>query len=916
VADTAVTPQPPAPAKAKRASAPRGKASDGRRVTRQQASVVEDFAATQRFPLDSFQLDAMRALEMGRSVLVSAPTGSGKTIVAEFAIFLARHRGRRCIYTTPLKALSNQKFRDLRGVMGDDVGLVTGDVVINPDAPVLIMTTEILRNMLQVDPTQVDDVSHVILDEAHYIGADGRGTVWEETIVFLGKDTRIVALSATIPNADELATWVSEVHQPMDVILHEERPVPLEAYVFTDKVEPLLDAKGRVRVKAFSADGWVETPLSSQVAHALAKKKMLPAIFFVFSRLGCEKEAIATIRGGSDLTTPEEKRRIREAVERAVAQTPGMLTSNATKGWLERLPSGVAPHHAGLLPPLKLLIEELFQQNLLKVVFATETLAAGINMPARTVVITSLSKRTDDGHRMLAVSEFAQMTGRAGRRGMDTVGYGVVLGSHRYGPHDVAALFQGAPEPLRSRFTLNYNMVINLAHLYEESQSRRIVEQCFSQFQNNATVRELRAHRLDLQRQLEGKEGPCPRFPEHRVADLMPGYLAARKRVDEAASVVRDLEKNLRGQSDQEAQRVALAAPFDSVVVIQRPGVARPEVGLLVNKFKTKRGVQIGVFLPTGHLMRLTSRELVLSTGAVVRGVPRAWREACEPLSHGQRLRVSFDGERWMEWMAQAGVEEELVLPRRKVPAAVGRARESLEVAEAAWREQTCFDCPKVSACKQADGDASKLRRQLRAHDVQIEAIRARFWNQFVALREVLQRGDFMRGRELLPRGVALANLRTSNELVAAEALASGLLEFLEPDELAAAASLIVAEPVRGRMAWRPLRPSPRVVQLSEEVIAMAQRLFDLQAHLGDDGLPLYVVTDYCGMVQAWATNATWAHVCEIAGIDEGQLVRHLRQVIDMLNQFKDVPGMSPGFQERVMGALASIDRDIVREVF
>lgn len=205
----------------------------------------------------------------------------------------------------------------------------------------------------------------------------------------------------------------------MDVITHLERPVPLEPYVFIKKAEPLFDAKGKVRIRGFGGptEKFVHEPLSSQVVRDLHQRGMTPAIFFVFSRLGCEKEAIETIRTAEALTSKEEKAKIKEAVDAAIAHTPGMLTSTATKLWLERLPSGVAPHHAGLLPPLKLLIEELFQQNLLKVVFATETLAAGINMPARTVVVTSTSKRTDEGHRMLTVSEFAQMTGRAGRRG-------------------------------------------------------------------------------------------------------------------------------------------------------------------------------------------------------------------------------------------------------------------------------------------------------------------------------------------------------------------------------------------------------------------------------------------------------------------------------------------------------------------
>ena len=915
-APAAERPEPKPVAKAPRVAAKRA-------APKPAASIIEAFAASQKFPLDDFQVEAMRALEGGRSVLVSAPTGSGKTIVAEFAIFLARHQGRRCIYTTPLKALSNQKFRDLRRVMGDDVGLVTGDVVINPQAPVLIMTTEILRNMLQVDPTQVDDVSHVVLDEAHYIGADGRGTVWEETIVFLGKDTRIVALSATIPNADELATWVSEVHLPMDVILHEERPVPLEPYIFTDRSEALFDKRGRLRVKSFGRerDGWVEEPQSSAVVRDLHQKGMTPAIFFVFSRLGCEREAIETIRTGGDLTSKAEKKAIEKAVQAAIAHTPGMMTSNATKGWLERLPSGVAPHHAGLLPPLKLLIEELYQANLLKVVFATETLAAGINMPARTVVITSLSKRTDEGHRMLTVGEFAQMTGRAGRRGMDTVGYGVVYGSHRYGVNDVAALFQGQAEPLRSRFTLNYNMVINLTHQYEEHQARRIVEQCFSQFQNNATVGHLRTLRDHSRTKLEDRNARCPKFPDQfERGVILPAYLANKKRWDEAADAVKDLEKSLRGQNEKDAERSILAAPYNSFVVVKRSAAPRAEVALLLDKYKSKKAIQFGALLGSGQVVRLSGRELLLSTGAAVKGVPADLRWVAEPMSYLQIKKVKLDPRLWDDWLDQADIDPDALIPPSKDPPKLVAARRLLEEAEADWQAATCFNCNKLNLCKSEEKDLIRLRKDIRSYEEQIEAIRGKFWHQFKALRTVLERADFLRGRELLPRGVALANLRTQNELVAADTLASGLLEGLAPEELAAVVSVMIAEPPRGRMAWRPLRYSQRVFNITEQMVDLATHIDRIeervQKEMGDPNPSCMVATEYAGMVQHWASGFQWAHVVEMAGIDEGQLVRHLRQVIDMLNQIKDVPGHSPSFVERVMEAIAAVDRDIVKEVF
>ncbi|MBM3275507.1 MAG: DEAD/DEAH box helicase, partial [Candidatus Sericytochromatia bacterium] len=539
---------------------------------------VAEFVAKQPFPLDPFQLEAIEHLAADRSVLVSAPTGSGKTVVAEFAVFAALAGKRRCVYTTPLKALSNQKFRDLRDHLGDEVGLMTGDVVINAEAPVLIMTTEILRNILQADPDRVSDVSHVILDEAHYIGSEGRGTVWEETIVFLGKGTLVVALSATIPNADELATWVSEVHRPMSVVFHGERPVPLESYVATPDVQRLFDHKGHLAVKAFRQDGWVDLPDPVDVVRSLKTKQLLPAIYFIFSRLGCEQHAQDLIAADLDLTTKVERREISAYVQDAIRRTPGLLGSTSSRKWLEELPNGVAPHHAGLLPPLKLVVEKLFQRGLIKAVFATETLAAGINMPARTVVISNLLKRTDDGIRMLTVGEFQQMTGRAGRRGMDKVGYGVVLASHRYTPRDIAHLVKDPVEPLRSRFTLNYNMVANLLNRYEPEVARRIVEQSFSAFQSNTLIAHLIKQRGEVQAKLHAIDLTCPVEGASPRAAFLTRYETARGKRDSLKKRLAALTATRRYIPRPIAADAIASAPIGAWLLVHQPGRSRPDL--------------------------------------------------------------------------------------------------------------------------------------------------------------------------------------------------------------------------------------------------------------------------------------------------------------------------------------------------
>jgi Superfamily II RNA helicase len=384
------------------------------------------------FPLDQFQQDAIAALDAGHSVVVCAPTGSGKTLIGEYAIHQALARGHRAFYTTPLKALSNQKLRDFRQQFGEaQVGLLTGDVAINRQAPILVMTTEIWRNMLYgafmgENSASLEDVDYVVLDECHYMNDRQRGTVWEESIIYCPAHIQLVALSATIANATELTDWIRKIHGDTVLIKSEHRPVPLQFFFCSTKgFFPLLDSsrkrmnpklKGEVR-RALSGrwDQSQGTPAISVVISHLKQRQMLPAIYFIFSRRGCD----SAVNELSDLSLVNmvEAQVIKSKIREFLTANPELQDSPQ----LASLERGIAVHHAGILPAWKTLIEELFQKGLIKVVFATETLAAGINMPARTTVISALSKRTDRGHRSLTASEFLQMAGRAGRRGMDEV---------------------------------------------------------------------------------------------------------------------------------------------------------------------------------------------------------------------------------------------------------------------------------------------------------------------------------------------------------------------------------------------------------------------------------------------------------------------------------------------------------------
>ncbi len=491
-----------------------------------QESLNIDLSGLFDFKLDDFQVEAIQHLENNRSVVVCAPTGAGKTVIAEYAVEMALRSNKRCYYTTPLKALSNQKFYDLRMRYGDEkVGLLTGDISINREAPIVVMTTEVFRNMLYGTilgdvSKNLRDVAFVILDECHYMNDAERGTVWEESIIYAPKDILLVALSATVANADELTTWIDETHGPTSLVMSDFRPVPLRFYYFGDRhIYPLLSPgrgvntllKARFSVKRSAHKDRRRRAIPALGAHpadvlaVLSGRNMLPAIYFLFSRRGCE-ESMRKAKG-IPLLNVKEQAELRDVVKQYTRDNPNLQNHPH----LPYLYEGMSVHHAGMLPSWKAMIEKLFQRGLLKVVFATETLAAGINMPARSTVISSIYKRADEGHRELHASEFLQMSGRAGRRGMDEVGHVIVL-HHPFEPVEDAAKLAIAPaDPLRSRFTPSYGMVLNLLERHTIEDTRDLIERSFGQFLVNQQLEPLYEQNIVWQRELERLRQPlCP----------------------------------------------------------------------------------------------------------------------------------------------------------------------------------------------------------------------------------------------------------------------------------------------------------------------------------------------------------------------------------------------------------------------
>ncbi len=639
---------------------------------------IQQFAARYPFPLDPFQVEAIEHLARGQSVLVAAPTGTGKTLVAEYAIWLAQQRGQRVIYTTPLKALSNQKYRDLRDIYGyDAVGLVTGDIVEHSSAPIVIMTTEVYRNMLLEEgaggsageeiaiPPSLMDAGFVVFDELHYLSDPERGPVWEEAIICSPKHVRLVGLSATVSNAEDLASWISRVHAPIALVVHEERAVPLDHYYFLDnKLHLVMDAEGN-RVERFPNVGGEakiaqmmsrsrrytfddeedeeelfyepeprnraarrrarrgreeeeeeapaaepapekqqskrlperEAPEPGQILTVLRDADLLPCLYFLPGRRIVEEAALSASR--HLFTTPEEQQLIREEtgiwLENLPKEDRNLLQVHELT---DLLPRGLAFHHAGLLPGLKVLVETLFARGLLRAVFATDTLSLGINMPARSVVIGSLSKFDGQEMRLLTPNEYRQLTGRAGRRGLDVHGAAIIP----YSPWEpFESSFQqitGELLPVTSSFIIRYNSVLNLWHHGDVQYLRRV---CASSFR-------------EYQRYLEWERRELARL-ERLEMRYHTGKKAGKKRTKAAEGAAKALERRRKAIGAYPLSRAGAAELDGTIFALRTLGYIGQDdrltlKGRLLRSIFHPAGIFIVEMITRGVLDELTSGEL------------------------------------------------------------------------------------------------------------------------------------------------------------------------------------------------------------------------------------------------------------------------------------------------------------------
>lgn len=826
-------------------------------------AVRASFVERYRFPLDRFQLDAMDAIDAGSSVVVAAPTGSGKTVVAEYGIDRALAEGRRAFYTAPIKALSNQKYNDLVALYGRDrVGLLTGDNAINGDAPVVVMTTEVLRNMIYARSSGLDTLRTVVLDEVHFIQDTYRGPVWEEVIIHLPHHVQLVCLSATVSNTDEVAEWITTVRGSTRSVVETKRPVELEVLFMAsdrsaeqDHLLPVL-VDGRPNVDAGRlfdqgvrprrrgsyrprAQRTFATPTRLDVVDRLHDEDLLPAIFFIFSRNACDEAAASCVRQGVRLTTPDERRRIAAIVEdRLGSLERDDLDVLGYSTFVAQLEAGVASHHAGLVPPFKEAVEACFVEGLIKVVFATETLAVGINMPARSVVIEKLSKFTGEHHENLTPGEFTQLTGRAGRRGLDVRGHAVVLWNPFTSFDQVAALAASRSFRLTSSFRPTYNMAVNLVRSYSSEEARHLLNLSLAQFQADRDVVKIEARleqrfqRLDELR----AEAESPYGDIHSYRARLEGTPKVR-----SESAIEFAMSRLRPGSVIDVDKGRVAGRAAVLTTAHRGG-----------------GVKISVLTVDRNMINLTSRDFVASPqiiGQVDLPVPFA------------PTRPEF----------QRDVVEQLakLTPKRSDWVDPTPERSAVHPVE---------DDPDLPHRLKAAAQAERLEREI---DQMREQVRGRgnsVARRFERVLQVLDDWGYVAGWSLTDKGQVLASTFHECDLLVAESLNRGLLDGLKPTDLAGLASVFVYEHRSSEPPPAPWFPSGDVRRRSRDIEAVSRELRvveereNIGVHRAPD--PTYIAVAY-----AWAAGEDFAEVVEAEELSGGDFVRTMKQLIDLLRQ-------------------------------
>lgn len=829
------------------------------------ADVRRRFAGKLSFKLDGFQVKALDLLDEGANVLVAAPTGSGKTIVAEYGIAAALADGRRAFYTAPIKALSNQKFHELTAIHGPSrVGLLTGDHAINAEAPVVVMTTEVLRNMIYARSDALATLGLVVLDEVHFLQDTYRGPVWEEVIIHLPTEVRLVCLSATVSNATELADWVTTVRGRTEAVVEHTRPVRLDQlFMFGDRagdrlqlVPTLLDGrpnpevarldhqrsgKGRGSPSHQRGRRPLYTPSRVDVVERLAEQEMLPAIYFIFSRSQCDDAARSVAGTGIRLTTASERERIRAIIaERVAVLDDDDLDVLGYRAFAAQLEAGVAAHHAGMVPPFKEAVEACFAAGLVKVVFATETLAVGINMPARTVVIEKLSKFTGERHTLLTAGEYTQLTGRAGRRGIDNLGHAIVLWNPFVGFDEVASLATSRSFHLLSAFRPTYNMAANLIGRYTRDEAQRLLNLSFAQYQADGDLVRIEA-RL---RRREAQMAEVRAAAESPFGDI------------EEFRALRQAERVERHDQAEVEQALDALRPGDVIDAYAGPKPGRVVVLTVANR---RDGIKVQVLTTQRETASLGSADFAVAPQVVAR------LELPVPFAPN---RVAF----------RRDLARQLDRVRGVPGAAPGRASASAAADHPVARD------PELRRRLERLANAERIGTEITQLRARIERRERSVARDFERVVKVLAGRNFVHGWSLTADGRLLGGLFHECDLLIAESIRAGHLDGLDAGALAALVSVFVYEhrtPEPPPAPWFPSGDVRQRWQAIERISADLRRQEEragLNPHRPPD--PTYVAIAY-----AWAAGEGFAEVVEAEDLSGGDFVRTIRQLLDLLRQ-------------------------------
>lgn len=892
---------------------------------------IDQFSVMFPFPLDSFQRDAIRTLLHGDSVMVAAPTGTGKTVVAEFGVYQSFKRTGRVIYTTPIKALSNQKFRDLRAIYGDDVGLLTGDVSENRDARVVVMTTEVLRNMLLQTPWDLDLVDCIIFDEIHFLADPERGTTWEESIILCPEHVQLICLSATVSNADEIAAWISRTHRPIRLITHTERAVPLALYYFHEnELNRSVDHNG-VLVRDFPHVGGelrkqarrggssrrlteresaeMDEPQPREIVDALAARDMLPAIYFLFSRNDCQAYAERLAMMRPHLISEAQAARIEATIGAFVsAMRPEDVQLEQVQVVTTLARKGIGFHHAGLLPVLKQLAEVLFSRGLMQVVFATDTLALGVNMPARSVVIGRMTKWDGRRRRILISNEFQQMAGRAGRRGMDAFGHVIVPYSPWITFREMLHVATGPLEPVRSAFAVRYNTVLNLWDPPHGDRVRSMLQQSLAQFQTSQRIRQLEDDIVEIGGDIAGIPTGCligldggdELLDDYR---RLTGIFTTSQQRERRALKDLDAARAEQTESPWNAPgRQALRKAFRTAM----PGrmIHHRELGWIVYLGRSNKG-GVGLFLHKKQIVLVPEyRSIDYMPDAKLVTLPE---ELVQPPDNVDDASTLIDAKAIDNLWRRV---KRLGLPNLEKMAEEHQAREAARIAaeiasvETVYREaneQTkllhdtrdqhpCHACPRRKEHRENLAQVERLdRERTTLSDIlerEIDAEEARIRGVIRGIREILHRFGYLHRGYATAKADMLADIFDSDGLILCELVDRGMLDRLQPEDLAELFSWFSFD--------REFRYGNHFT-LPDQLVLVRRRLEDLeQAILGEERDNGLAISDghnptFYGAARAWCQGLSMVEITKAIDLSEGDLVLTFNKTIDLLRQVRDM---------------------------